>query len=173
MNEQSSTARTALKWGAILGVVLMLITLGMYLTDQTSNPWFSLLTVGTMVGALTMAMREYRSANDNYMTYGEGLGIGALASAVGGLLSSAFITFYNTVIDPSLQQRAFEQARERLEEQGNLSDEQIDQALELSQKFQSPGFIFIAGIFGTIIIGFLLSLIIAAIIRRNKANPFE
>lgn len=173
MNDQPSTARTALKWGAILGLTLMAITLVMYLTDQSTNPLFSGLTIGAMVAFLILAMRDYRSQNSGYMSYGEGLGLGALLAAIGGLLSSAFVTFYNVIIDPTVQQRALDQAREKLEEQGKLSDEQIDQAMELSQKFQSPGFTFIAGMFGTLFVGFLLSLIIAAFIRRNKANPFE
>ncbi|GAB3972783.1 hypothetical protein GCM10028806_25390 [Spirosoma terrae] len=171
--EKLSPTRIALKWGVILGISLMLVTLIMYLTDQGSNPWFGLLTLGAMVSVLVLSMQEYRKLNGGFMTYGEGFGIGALLSAVGGLLSSLFNTFYNVVIDPSIQQRAFEQARERLEDQGKLSDEQIDQALEISQKFQSPGFTFIAGVFGTIIMGAILSLIIAAIIRRNRNNPFD
>jgi len=173
MNDQPSTARTALKWGAILGLVLMAITLIMYLTDQSTNPLFSGLTLGAVVALLVLAMRDYRTLNGGYMTYSEGLGIGALLSAVAGLLSSAFSTFYNVVIDPTVQQRAMDQAREKMEAQGNMSDESIDQAMEWSQKLQSPGFTFIAGVFGTVIVGFLLSLIVAAFIRRNKANPFE
>jgi hypothetical protein len=173
MNEKLSPTRVALKWGVILGISLMLVTLIMYLTDQGSNPWFGLLTLVAMVSVLVLSMQEYRKLNGGFMTYGEGFGIGALLSAVAGLLSSLFNTFYNVVIDPTIQQRAFEQARERLEDQGQLSDEQIDQALEISQKFQSPGFTFIAGVFGTIIMGAILSLIIAAIIRRNRSNPFD
>lgn len=173
MNDQPSTARTALKWGAILGLVLMAITLIMYLTDQSTNPLFSGLTLGAVVALLVLAMRDYRTLNGGYMTYSEGLGIGALLSAVAGLLSSAFSTFYNVVIDPTVQQRAMDQAREKMEAQGNMSDESIEQAMEWSQKLQSPGFTFIAGVFGTVIVGFLLSLIVAAFIRRNKANPFE
>lgn len=173
MNQQPSTARIALKWGAILGIGLLIITLGMYLTDQASNPAASVITFLVMIACLVLAMRDFRSLNEGYMRYGEGISLGALLSAVAGLISSAFNTFYNVVIDPTVQQRALEQAREKLEEQGKLSDDQIDQAMEISQKFQSPGFTFIAGLFGTIIMGVLLSLIIAAFIRRNKDNPFE
>ena len=173
MNEQPSVARVALKWGAILGLGLVVITLVMYLTDQTANPLFSVLTLVAMGVCLVFSMRDFRSMNGGYMAYSEGISVGALLSGVAGLLSAAFITFYNVVIDPTIQQRAFEKAREKLEEQGSLSDEQIDQAMELSQKFQSPGFAFIAGTFGTLIMGLLLSLIVAAFIRRNKTNPFD
>ncbi len=173
MNEQPSTARVALKWGAILGLSLIVITLVMYLTDQTSNPWFSGLTIVAMIACLILSMQDYRSLNSGYMAYGEGLGIGALVSAIGGLLSAAFITFYNVVIDPTIQKRALEQAHEKMEAMGTMSDESIDQAMEWSEKLQNPGFTFVAGVFGTLFMGFLLSLIVAAFIRRSKANPFE
>lgn len=172
MNEKPSTARIALKWGCILGLLLMVTTLAMYLTKQTTNPWFSMLTLIDMGIVLVLAMREFRLLNSGYMGYSEGLGIGALTSAIAGLLSAGFITFYNVVIDPTIQQRTLDMAREQLEDKG-MADEQIDQALAISEKFQSPGFTFIAGTFGTLFIGFLLSLIVAAVIRRTKTNPFD
>lgn len=172
MNEQPTSTRIALKWGLFLGLTLILITLVMYVTDQSTNGLFNILTLVAMIAFLVLGMREHKMSTGGYMTFGEGVGLGALLSAIAGLLSSAFITFYNVVIDPTIQQRIFEQTRDKLEDQG-LSDEQIDQALEISQKFQSPGFTFIAGVFGTLIIGLLLSLVIAAIIRQNKANPFD
>ena len=171
MNNQSTTARVALKWGAFLGLVFMLTTLVMYLTDQATNGWFSLITIGALIAFLVLAMRDFKTTNGGYMTFGEGLGMGALLSAVAGLLSASFVAFYNAVIDPTIQQRALEKMRDQWEEQG-MTDDQIDQAMEFTQKFQSPGFAFIAGVFGTIILGSLLSAAIAAMLRRNKLNPF-
>lgn len=167
MNEQPSSARIALKWGGILGLVLILITLIMYMTNPAGNPSFSILTLVAMVAFIALGLVEYRRTNEGFMTYGEGMGIGALLSAVAGLLSSAFITFYNVVIDPTIQQRATELAQEQLEKQG-MDDDQIEKAMEIAQKFQSPGFVFVAQVFGTIIMGVLLTLIIAAIVRRNR-----
>lgn len=167
MNEQPSSARLALKWGGILGLVLILITLIMYITSPAGSPGFSALTLIAMVAFLSLALLEYRRTNEGFITYGEGMSIGALLSAVAGLLSSAFITFYNVVIDPTIQQRATELAREEMEKR-NISDEQIDQSMEMMQKFQSPGILFVAQVFGTIIMGVLLTLIVAAIVRRNR-----
>lgn len=167
MTEQPSTARVALKWGVMLGIALMLITLLMYLTTPTGNIGFTLLTLAVMVAFLYLGMSEYRRLNGGFMSYGEGMGLGALLSAVAGMLSAAFTTFYNVVIDPGIQQRSVELAREQLEKQ-NMSDEQIDQAMEMAMKFQSPGFMFVAGIFGTIIMGALLSLVVAAVLRKNR-----
>ncbi len=50
MTEQPSTARVALKWGVMLGIALMLITLLMYLTSPTGNIGFTLhSTINTRI----------------------------------------------------------------------------------------------------------------------------
>ena len=173
MDNQTTTARTALKWGLITGIALVVYSIILYTLNQTTNGALSLVIYGILIGGLIVGMRDYRTNNGGYMTYGEGMGLGALLSAVAGLLSSAFTVFYTQIIDPGFQGRLVGQMRDQLEDQGKLSDEQIDQAIELMQKFQSPGLQFMFGLFGTILIGVVLSLIIAAFIRRNKTNPFE
>lgn len=167
METSASTARVALKWGLISALISIASSLAMFMSHQTGNQWYSVLLLIATVIFLVMAMKEFRHANNGYMTYGQGVGIGALMSAVGGFLGSAFNTFYMTLIDPNLQQEAIEQAREKMEEQG-MNDDQIERALEMSQKFQTPGFTFVAGILATIVLGVLLSLIVAAFLRRNK-----
>ena len=173
MDNQTTTARTALKWGLITGIALVVYSIILYTLNQTTNGALSLVIYGILIGGLIVGMREYRTSNGGYMTYGEGMGLGALLSAVAGLLSSAFTVFYTQIIDPGFQGRIVEQVRDQMEQQGKMSDEQIDQAIEWMQKFQSPGLQFMFGLFGTILIGVILSLIIAAFIRRNKTNPFE
>ncbi|RIV22639.1 DUF4199 domain-containing protein [Fibrisoma montanum] len=173
MDEKTSTARVALKWGLIIGVGTILYSTLLFVLNLTTNRGLSVLGYGIFIAGLVLAMREFRTANGGYMTYGEGVGLGALASAIAGVLSSAYSILYMTVIDTGFRERLMEQTREQLEEQGQLTDEQIDQAIEMGQSFQSPGLLFVFGIFGSILIGVVLSLIIAAIMRRNKANPFE
>lgn len=173
MNDQPSTARVALRWGGILGIALIIFSLILFVTDQVGNTWLSLVTYALIIAGLTLAMRDYRTLNGGYMTYGEGLSVGTLTAAISGLLSSLFSVFYTTVIDTGLMERMMEKSREQLEAQGNLSDEQIEQSLEFAQKFQSPGILFLFGVIGSALGGLIFSLIIAAFMRRNKANPFE
>jgi Protein of unknown function (DUF4199) len=173
MNDQVSTARVALKWGLITGVALILYSTLLYTLGQMTNAGLTIIIYVIMVVGLVMGMREYRTLNGDYLTFGEGVGLGALLSAVAGVLSSMYNVLYTTLIDPGIQARMMDQMREQLEDQGKLSDDQIEQALEISKMFQSPGIQFVVGIFGSILVGVILSLIIAAIMRRHKANPFE
>lgn len=172
MEPQPSPAKIALKWGSITGISLILYTTFLYVTDLATTPGLSLLIYGILATGLVMAMRELRAANGGYLRYGEGLGIGALTSAVSGLISTTYSIIYNTFVDPAMQQRMMDKVREQYEEQGKLSDEQIDQAMSIAQKFQSPGLLFVAGVFGTILAGVILSLVIAAVLRRNRPDPF-
>lgn len=173
METTITPARVALKWGLITGVALILYSTILYTLDQATNRGLSVIIYVILIGGLVLGMREYRTANAGYMTYGEGMSLGALLSAVAGFLSSLFTVFYTQIIDPGFQARITEQVREQMEEAGNMSDEQIDQAIEIMGKFQSPGLAFIFGIVGTILIGVVFSLVIAAILRKNKSNPFE
>ncbi|GAB4007036.1 DUF4199 domain-containing protein [Spirosoma sp. KCTC 42546] len=173
MNNQTSTARVALKWGLITGITLVLYSTILYTLDQATNRGLSLVIYGILIVGLILGMREYRSANEGYMSFGDGMSLGTLLSAIAGFLSSLFTIFYTNIIDPGFQERLTEQVREQMEEQGNMSDEQVDQAVDMMQKFQSPGITFAVGIFMTILIGVIFSLVIAAFIRKNKTNPFE
>lgn len=173
MNEQPSVARIALKWGAILGIAQIIFSIIIFVTDNFGNSALGSVAYLLILGALILAMRDFRSLNGGYMTYGEGVSVGTLTAAISGFLSSIFSVFYMTVIDTGVMERVMDKTREQMEAQGNLSDEQIDQAMEISQKFQSPGILFVFGVLGAAFVGLILSLIVAAFIRRNKTTPFE
>jgi hypothetical protein len=41
--------------------------------------------------------------------------------------------------------------------------------MEMTKMFMNPGAMFVMGLLGTILIGFILSLIIAAIVKKDKS----
>ena len=168
MEEKTSTARVALKYGVLASVVIMIYTTIINLAGLSQNKILSSLSFVFMVVAIVLAMKNFREKNGGYMSYGEGLGLGTLVSAVMGLLSSAFAMFYMQFIDNTLLTQGMDQVREDMERRG-MDDSQIDQAMELSQKVMSPGVVFAIGVFGYVLMGLIISLIVAAIIRREKS----
>ncbi|WP_026631342.1 DUF4199 domain-containing protein [Dyadobacter alkalitolerans] len=167
MEEQASTARVALKYGVLASVVIMIYSTIINIAGLSQNKILSSLSFVFMVVAIVLAMKNFREKNRGYMTYGQGLGLGTLVAAVMGLLSSAFSMFYMQFIDNTLLTQGMDQVREDMERRG-LDDSQIDQAMELSQKVMSPGVVFAIGVFGYILMGLIISLVVAAIIRREK-----
>ncbi|WP_128544349.1 DUF4199 domain-containing protein [Larkinella soli] len=169
MEEQPSTARLALKWGVISGVISMVYTTALYISGQFTNTALTWLSLVISVVLIVMAMREYRSLNNGFMSYGEGLSLGTLLTVIGALIATTYNFIYTTFIDTTIRQQVLDQARANMEDQG-MSDEQVEQAIELAQRLQSPGLQFLFGILVSAFFGLLISLVVAAFLRRNK--PF-
>lgn len=167
MEEKTSTARVALKYGLVVAVVTMVYSTILYVAGLGSNRMLASLTYVFMIVAIALAMKDFREKNGGFISYGEGLGLGSLTSAVLGLLSSAFTIFYLQFIDSNMLTQSLDQMREELEGKG-MDDAQIEQAIEMSQKFMSPGIMFVTVILGYLVMGFIFSLIIAAIMRKEK-----
>lgn len=167
MEEQTTTTRVALKYGVLLAVINMVFMTVVNIAGQSQNKMLSSVQFIFSIVALVIAMKEFREKNKGFMSFGEGLGLGTMLSAITGLLSSAFSTFYNQFIDPTILTQALDKVRMDMEQKG-MDDAQIDQALEASKMFMSPGILFIMGIVMSILLGFILSLIISAILRRDK-----
>ncbi|PTX21036.1 uncharacterized protein DUF4199 [Pontibacter mucosus] len=165
--KQPSVGAVALKWGFIFGLIGVVYTLVLMVADLMMNPWLSSLTYLILAAGIAVAMKNYREENNGFMSYGQGLGIGAIVSFLFGLVTGIFSWVYTNFIDTEYMSRMMEKQRVQMLEQG-LTDEQIDAAMAFSENFKGP----LTAIFGSaivmLIIGFILSLIIAAIMKRSR-----
>ena len=163
--EPASTKQVVMKWGLILGLVSVVLTLITYMSGTVNNAiqWLGLIPT---IGAIVLAHNEFKKSGDGYMSYGKGLGIGTLLNLVAGVISSVFAYVYLSFVDGSYLDLIKEQQITQMEEQG-LSDQQIEQALSFSEFFMSPIFFLIAGIFFAVFFGFVLSLIVSAFTKNN------
>lgn len=167
MEQKITTTSIALKYGVITAVAAIVYSAILLVTSLNTNQALGYLGFVILIAGMVLAMRDFRTSNAGYMSYGQGLGIGTMVSGIVGLLSSAFSVLYMKFIDPNVMQQAVDTARENLEKQG-LDDSQIEAGMEMSQKFMTPGMMFMMGTLSYIIIGFIISLIVAAIMRRNE-----
>jgi Protein of unknown function (DUF4199) len=165
--EKPSTARIALKWGLVTAVLIIIYTVVLYMTGFFKTPSLSWIGFILLLIGIFMAMREFKSLNNGFMSFSEGLGVGTLMSAVTGLLASIFSYIYTNFIDTTIMQQMSDLQREQMESQG-LSSEQIDQAMEIAAKFTSPSIIFLFTILGYVFFGFIFSLVVSAIVKNSK-----
>jgi Protein of unknown function (DUF4199) len=165
--QPTSTARVAIKWGLITGVASVIFTTILFVSGQAANSALSWLGVLISVATMVYAMKEFRTENNGFMSYGQGLGVGTMMSAVGGFISTTYTYIYRTFIDPNIMQEIMDKVRQDLEAR-SMSEDQIESAMSMSEKFSSPGLGFVFGILGAIFVGFILSLIISAILKKDK-----
>ena len=165
--QPASPSAVGIRYGLIVGLISVIISFGLYATGQEQGPlrWLSSLV---LIGGLVMAMRQFKQMNGGYMSFGQGLGIGTLVSAVTGVLSAIFVYVYMSFVDTGAIERMMDKARSDMEARGGLSDEQMEQGLAMTGKFMTAPALTISVLIGSIIIGFIISLVVSAILKHTK-----
>ena len=166
--EEPSTKQIVIKWGLILALISIALALTTYITQTVGGGLNWVGGVVTII-VIVLAHREYKSQGDGYMTFGKGLGIGTLVSVVSSVVSTIFSYIYLKFVDLAYMDIVREEQIREMEKTG-MSDAEIDQALEFTSFFSTPEFILIIGIFGGVLIGFILSLIISAFTKNNDPS---
>lgn len=167
METAPSSARIALKWGLIGGLASIIISTAMYMTELWKSPAATIIPIGVLILFLYLAIKEYKTENQGFLTIGQGIGVGTLSAAIQGLISAIYSQVYMKFIDASFMEKMKEFQYDKMEEQG-LPEEQIEMAMSISDKFMSPGVQFATAIIFSVIVGLIISLIISAIIKKNK-----
>ncbi len=165
--EKVSTARIALKWGLIYGLLSIVVSTIIYTFNLLSQQWIStVVSILLSIGVLFMAFREFRELNGGFMSFGQGLGLGMLLFVTGGVLFAGFDVLYKKVIDPGIVDKLLEITEMQYEKSG-LSPEAIEQAIEAARPFIAGPFAPVVVIFSYALTGFICSLIMAAIMKKN------
>lgn len=167
METKKTTTSVALKWGIISGFAGIVLGTIINMTDLWQSTGVQFIGLLLMAVFIFLAQKEFRTANEEFMSYGEGLGIGTMLSAISGVLAGIYNFIYTNYIDPTYMERVMAFQEEKFIEQG-MSDAQIEAAIEMSSKFSGGGFSFLFAVLGSILIGFLISLIISAINVRKR-----
>ena len=166
--EKVSTARIALKWGLIYGIVSIIVNTLLLNTELWKNFIIGILIMFiNIIGILYLAMKDFKELNNGLLSFKEGLGLGTLTMFTGGLLSVAYDNFYRKFIDPTLLDQTIELVTEKYESMG-LPEDKIEEAVTRMQESANSGLNFLWGILGVVFIGFICSLIMAAIMKKEK-----
>jgi hypothetical protein len=169
MEENKSVVSASLMYGIYLGLALIAYSLLMFVLDidhESKLTWFSYLI---MAGGLFWAMVSVR---DNYfngfVSYGKAFGIGFWVVLFAAVITSLFTYIYFHYLDPGMIDEILLKAEEAmLEGNPNISDEQLEQTLAMTEKFTSPLMISVWAFIANVIFGTILSLIIAIFAKRE------
>jgi hypothetical protein len=176
--KKKSPLAVALKWAAIAAIVNIIIALIQHLlSDGFKKPGGMdiLIQVVIICAALVLAGNEHKTKElGGSMTYGRGIGIGALFGVFLGVIVGIWAAFYMTnMIDPvafeNFQLEELEKMREKMEARGIvMSDSDIEKQLAMQKKFQTPVWMVIWTTISTTIMSTVLSLV-TSIFTRSKS----
>lgn len=157
--KHASLTKSSLTSGLYIGIISILISVVLYVAGLMFETWASYVSWTILIGGAIYAQLSYRKSLGGEMTYGQALGAGVLALVFASVLSAIYTILLYTIIDPGLIEQSRIIMEQRMLEQGNVTAEQMDMALDIAMKFQKPAIL--AGI--TIISGAFFGLIISLI----------
>lgn len=178
MKENISPAKTAISYGIIFGVIMILEFVIAYAfnIDGTKQPW-----VGVVNGLLNflilpvlfiyLACSKFKNLNGGYISFGQCLKGGVSVNVIAALTFSVFNIIFNLIF-PEFQQETFEKMKEMaVQQKPDMPAEQLEMSLSVSKMMMNP---FVAAPISIMLyafVGLIFSLVIAAIIKKD--NPGE
>lgn len=170
MEEKVSVWKANLTNGLILGFIGIAYSLLMYFLDLSFNRVQGYIFMVILIVTLFYLVKSYR---DNYLhgftTYGQAVGAGVVIFLYYSIISAIFTYILYTVIDPGLTAKNLAFAEEMLARRG-MPQEALDAAMSFQEKFIKPEIIAPFSIFGNMITGTIMSLLVAIFVRK-EGNP--
>ena len=157
--------------GLTIAAILVVYSILLNYMDLSQNQSMGWLSYIILVGGLILFINLYGKAKNNQVTFGNLFSYGFKATAIITLIMIAFIIIFFLAF-PEFKDKIVDAAREGMEKQGKMTDDQIDQGLEM---FEKNFILFSAGgaLFMYLILGAIGSLIGAAITKKQPRNPFD
>ena len=173
MEKKASTFTHALTYGLIVGIALALYSLILYLLGLNLNKTAGYVSYLILLGGIIYSTKTFRDNGlGGSISYAKALGYGTLVAFFAAIVSAVYTYLSMTVIDPDLISKMLEMVEEELVKQGSLSDDQIEQVLEMQKPFMTPTFIAAMVIPTFTFVGFIFSLITSIFLKKDQ-SPFE
>ena len=168
MEEKNSIWKVALNYGVISGLGLVILSSVWYVTNLTFNQYIGWLNYVIIIGLVITGTKKQRELDNGFISYGKALGVGSVICIISALLIAIFTYVLYTVIDADLINRLYEAQEQAMMTNPSITDEQIDMAMEITKKYTNPTMISIGTFFGISFMGFIISLITSAVLKKNK-----
>ncbi|MEA1786930.1 DUF4199 domain-containing protein [Arenibacter sp. GZD96] len=167
---QPKTGKFALTFGLLLGGLQVIFGLMLYSMDLHYQGGMSVIVVSIIMSLvlIILGLLQFKKANTGLLSFGQALKIGVGICLIGGIIGLIYNELVMSVIDPDTLTKALEYQKGQLLETTKLTSEQIDAQLEMGKKFSTPLIRFTLGTLFSIILGFLLTLIPALVLKKSE-----
>jgi len=157
--------------GLIIAAILIIYTTLLNYMGLFQNQSLGWVAYFVLIGGLVLFVNLYGKAKNNQVTFGNLFSYGFKATSIITLIMILYIVIFFMAF-PEFKDKIVETAREGMEKQGNMTDDQIDQGLEM---FERNFILFTGGgaLFMYLVLGAIGSLIGAAITKKQPRSPFD
>ncbi len=155
--------------GAVLN--LLLFFTGYQTEKLATGQYFQWIGFIIMIVVLVLGIKAVREeAPDKALSYGKGVGTGAIISLLGGLMSAVYMFIHFKFINTEFVDYQMEIVRGQWEAAG-MSGAQMEQAEGVTRAMMGPVAQAILTPIMSVIFGTIISLIASAFLKRTPATP--
>ncbi len=152
---------------ALIGIAYSLVIYFLDLSFNKVQGWIFMLI---QIVILFFLVKSYR---DNFkygnITFGQALGAGMIIFLYYAIIMAIFTYILYTAIDPDLIDKQLAFTEEEMLKRG-LPEETVEAGMKVQTKLMKPAIMAPISIFGSMIQGLFMSLIVAAFVRK-EGNP--
>ncbi len=171
-NSNNPLLKSTMTSGAILGIALIVYNVILYVFNANLNPGLASISYIFIIIGIVYGTKNYRDEfNNGYISYARALGVGTLVAVFAGVLNSLYQYIYVTYIDLEYFDNLVDLMVQSYQEMG-MDDDQIEKLIEASNYTRTPLFFTFSAIFGSAIIGFIISLITSFFLKKEN-DSFE
>jgi hypothetical protein len=164
----------AMLWGLIIALASMIVTTIYYSTDNMFSPSAGYITYAVYIAGIVLVTLSYRKSIDQNtpFPYSKALGLGVSTMFFASLILALFTYVLYKFIDQGLIDQMLSFTEEKLLGKG-ISEDMIEQQIEMQRKFMTPAIMSLSQIFSGVIIGFIISLITSIFLRKKTEDGFN
>ncbi len=162
-----------LNYGVLLGIISVLMGVVTYVTNAHLQPSMIINIIGflILVIVIILGIKAFKSENRGYLSLGEALKVGVGISLIGGLFAAIWMLVLVNFLEPEYMNQMAEIQRETMiETNPNMTEQQLDTAMEMTAKFSSPWISVAVIIVLNMFFGLIISLIAGLVMK--KENPY-
>ncbi|TAE52866.1 MAG: DUF4199 domain-containing protein [Bacteroidetes bacterium] len=157
-----------IKWGLYLGAASALFGIIITVAKLYTNQAISFVAILISIVGVVLALREYKASNGGFMSLGQGFQTGLAASVIAGIISSVVSALHYMIV-PDLKDEVLNVTIAELEKNPQMTQDIIDQTVKISETMMQPFVSIPVGILGSLLMGALISVIVAAIMKKDGA----
>lgn len=166
--EQKATS-TVTK-GFVIGLVMIVISLGLYFTGLAFDTSVRWLTYIIFIIGVVIAIKQYGQQVNYNSTFGNYFAHGFKISALVTIIMIAYSVIFIAIF-PEFKEQALDEARKQMQSNKNISPESLDKAIDMTKRF------FMIGMIGGILLFYLITgaiaSLIGAAITKKDPKPFQ
>ncbi len=173
MENQANSKNIILNYGLYLGGISVLMSLTLYALGMHLDAHWSVGIVGFLitVALIVIGIKKFKEANGGFTSWGQAVKIGVGIALISSIIVAVYQLIFMAFIEPDFMAQIAEKQNQVMIDSG-YTEEQMEAAKGMSEKMQSPAILSAMNILGGVFVGFIISAIAGAIMKKSEEEQY-